>query len=115
MIVNYLHDQRQAEGVAPDQIYGPIFYILAGLLVVGFVANLLVRPVNPKWHMSEADVAAEQAKLKASSSTAAAATSDGGIGMGGIDFKSTLFWLFVGIPLAWGIWNTVEKALVLFR
>ncbi len=35
--------------------------------------------------------------------------------MGGLDFKSALFWLFVGIPLAWGIWNTVEKALVLFR
>jgi MFS family permease len=114
VIVNYLHDQRQAEGVAPDQIYGPIFYILAGLLVVGFLANLLVRPVNPKWHMSEAEVAAENAKLKAPT-TGVATASDGGIGMGGIDFKSTLFWLFVGIPLAWGIWNTVEKALVLFR
>jgi hypothetical protein len=113
VIVNYLHDQRQAEGVAPDQIYGPIFYILAGLLVVGFLANLLVRPVNPKWHMSEAEVAAENAKLKAAPTGAATATD--GIGMGGLDFKSALFWLFVGIPLAWGIWNTVEKALVLFR
>jgi MFS family permease len=113
VIVNYLHDQRQAEGVAPDQIYGPIFYILAGLLVVGFVANLLVRPVNPKWHMSEADVAAENAKLKAAPTGAATATV--GIGMGGLDAKTALFWLFVGIPLAWGIWNTVEKALVLFR
>ncbi len=71
VIVNYLHDQRQAEGVAPDQIYGPIFYILAGLLVVGFLANLLVRPVNPKWHMSEAEVAAENAKLKAAPTGAA--------------------------------------------
>jgi hypothetical protein len=24
-------------------------------------------------------------------------------------------WLAVGIPLAWGIWNTVVKALPLFR
>ena len=44
VIVNYMHDTRQAAGVPPDQIYGPIFYILAGLLVVGFIANLLVRP-----------------------------------------------------------------------
>jgi MFS family permease len=114
VIVNYLHDTRQAEGIAPDQIYGPIFYILAGLLVVGFLANLLVRPVNPKWHMSEVDLAAEHAKHVPANGNGAT-TSDGGIGMGGIDFKSTLFWLFVGIPLAWGIWNTVEKALVLFR
>jgi MFS family permease len=114
VIVNYLHDTRQAEGIAPDQIYGPIFYILAGLLVVGFVANALVRPVNPKWHMSEDDLAAEHAKHVPANSNAAT-TPDGGIGMGGLDAKAALFWLFVGIPLAWGIWNTVEKALVLFR
>ena len=38
-----------------------------------------------------------------------------GIGKGGLDVKAALFWLLVGMPLAWGIWNTVEKALVLFR
>ncbi|KAB2940527.1 OFA family MFS transporter [Hyphomicrobium sp.] len=113
VIVNYMHDTRQAAGIAPDQIYGPIFYTLAGLLVVGFIANLLVHPVNHKWHMSEADVAAELAKLH--EATGPVRTGSYGIGMGGITFKSTLFWLLVGIPLAWGIWNTVEKALVLFQ
>jgi MFS family permease len=113
VIVNYMHDTRQAAGIAPDQIYGPIFYTLAGLLVVGFIANLLVRPVNHKWHMSEADVATEQAKHK--SSATAHTTGSFGIGMGGLDFKAALFWLFVGIPLGWGIWNTVKTALVLFH
>ena len=113
VIVNYMHDTRQAAGIAPDQIYGPIFYTLAGLLVVGFIANLLVRPVNHKWHMSEADVATEQAKHK--SSATAQTTGSFGIGMGGLDFKAALFWLFVGIPLGWGIWNTVKTALVLFH
>jgi MFS family permease len=112
VIVNYMHDTRQAAGVAPDQIYGPIFYTLAGLLVAGFLANLLVHPVNPKWHMSEADVAADKAKH--ASSAGPQTTGSFGIGMGGITFKAVLFWLLVGIPLAWGIWNTVEKALVLF-
>ena len=113
VIVNYLHDTRQAEGIAPDQIYGPIFYILAGMLVVGFIANLLVRPVNPKWHMSEAEVAAEQAKLRRRRRRREPARF--GIGKGGLDVKAALFWLLVGIPLAWGVWNTVEKALVLFH
>ncbi len=113
MIVNYLHDTRQAAGIAPDQLYGPIFYILAGLLVVGFIANLLVHPVNHKWHMSEADVATEQAKHKPVNG--GGATGSYGIGMGGFDLKALLFWSLVGIPLAWGIWNTVEKALVLFH
>jgi MFS family permease len=113
VVVNYLHDTRLAEGIAPDQIYGPIFYILAGMLIVGWIANVLVRPVNPKWHMTDAEVAAEQAKLK--SAAAKVETGSFGIGMGGLDFKAALFWLLVGVPLAWGIWNTLEKALVLFR
>lgn len=112
VIVNYLHDTRAASGVAADQIYGPIFYILAGMLVVGFVANLLVRPVDPKWHMSDDEVAAEQAKLKAKSTTATSGSF--GIGKGGIDAKALPFWLLVGIPLAWGVWTTVEKAVALF-
>ena len=113
VVVNYLHDTRIADGVPADQVYGPIFYILAGMLVIGFVCNLLVRPVDPKWHMSDAEVAAEQAKLKA----AASASSEGGsygIGKGGLDAKAAAFWALVGIPLAWGVWQTLEKALGLF-
>ncbi len=46
VIVNYMHDARKAAGVPPDQIYHPIFYVLAGLLVAGFIANLLIRPLE---------------------------------------------------------------------
>lgn len=113
VIVNYLHDTRAAAGIPPDQIYGQIFYILAGLLVVGFIANLLVRPVNPKWHMSDAEVTAERAKLS-SNSVASVATGSFGIGKGGLDLKGVGLWLLVGLPLAWGVWNTFVKALTLF-
>jgi hypothetical protein len=64
VIVNYMHDTRKAAGVPYDQIYHPIFYVLAGLLVAGFIANLLIRPLDKKWFMSEEEVAALQAKLK---------------------------------------------------
>jgi MFS family permease len=110
VIVNYMHDARKAGGVPPDQIYHPIFYVLAGLLVAGFIANLLIRPLDKKWFMSDEDVAALQAKLKsrfeATEATAVKA---------GFDLKAMLAWAAVGIPLAWGIWITIEKALVLFR
>jgi MFS family permease len=109
VIVNYMHDARKAEGIPPDQIYHPIFYVLAGLLVAGFIANLLIRPLHKKWFMSEEEVAALQAKLKSrvefAESTAVKA---------GFDIKALLAWAAVGIPLAWGIWITLEKALVLF-
>jgi MFS family permease len=107
VIVNYMHDARKAEGIPPDQIYHPIFYVLAGLLVAGFIANLLIRPLHKKWFMSEEEVAALQAKLKSrvefAESTAV---------KGGFDLKALLAWAAVGIPLAWGIWITLEKALV---
>ncbi len=113
VVVNYLHDTRYSAGIAPDQLYGQIFYILAGMLVVGFIANLLIRPVDPKWHMSEAEVAAEQAEL--SHATTVATTGSFGIGKGGLDAKAILFWSLVGVPLAWGVWQTAAKALVLFN
>jgi MFS family permease len=113
LVVNSLQTLSKNAGVPLDQIYGPIFYILAGLLVVGFIANLLVRPVNPKWHMSEAEVAAELARLHVKAE--AVKPGSYGIGKGGLDFRAALFWLLVGVPLAWGVWNTVQKAFVLFH
>ena len=113
LLVNSLQSLWKNAGTPLDQIYGPIFYILAGLLVVGFVANLMVRPVDPKWHMSDAEVAEELAKLHEKNT--AVQTGSFGIGKGGLDAPAALFWLLVGIPLAWGVWNTVEKALVLFK
>lgn len=28
--------------------------------------------------------------------------------------KLLLFWLYVSIPLGWGVWSTLQKALALF-
>jgi MFS family permease len=67
VIVNYMHDNRVAQGVPPDQIYIPIFYVLAGLLVGGFVANLLIRPLNKKWFMKTEEVEALQVKTAVAS------------------------------------------------
>jgi hypothetical protein len=34
---------------------------------------------------------------------------------GGNAVKLVLAWLFVGVPLAWGVWNTLSNALLLFK
>ena len=44
VIVNYMHDTRQASGIAPDRDYGPIFYTLAGLLVAASWPTCLCTP-----------------------------------------------------------------------
>jgi hypothetical protein len=83
-------------------------YILCAMLVAGLICNFLIKPVNPKWYMSEAEVA----KLQAASASREASVQHGsfGIGRGGFDAKAALFWAFVGIPLAWGVWKTLESA-----
>ena len=37
--------------IAPAQAYNVTMYVMAGLLVVGFVCNLFVRPVHERFHM----------------------------------------------------------------
>ncbi|WP_181773281.1 L-lactate MFS transporter [Amycolatopsis pittospori] len=50
LIVNAIADsQKEAGKVGPD-LYTTSLFIMIGLLVVGFVANELVRPVNAKFH-----------------------------------------------------------------
>ena len=116
VIVNYINDYQIKHGVPKSAAYDTTMYILAALLVGGFLCNVLVRPVNPKWFMTDAELEAERklahdAAAKAAVGGNAAAVS----GAGSNQTLVMLFWLFVGIPLAWGVWTTVTKALVLFR
>ena len=80
------------------------------MLIIGLVCNLLVKPVNSKWFMSQDEVA----KLQAAT-TGAAPVGSFGIGKGGLDWQAAFFWAFVGIPLAWGVWITLKSAVVLFQ
>jgi len=47
-------------------------------------------------------------------SVAAVQSGSFGIGKGGLDVRAALFWAFVGVPLAWGVWKTLESAAKIF-
>ena len=116
VIVNYMHDIRQESKVPFDQIYGPIFYVLDGLLVVGFIANLMVRPVDEKFFMTEEELAHEKQLAHEKSLAAASGTSGGPVSSESSSTMTVLLaWLAVGLPLAWGVSLTVQKAAVLFK
>jgi MFS family permease len=114
VIVNYMHDTRKAAGVPADQIYHPIFYVLAGLLVAGFICNLLIRPLAKRWFMKDEEVKAIQAAYQEAAATAGVTKVAAAPKAGSFGLTAVLAWAAVGIPLAWGIWITVQKALVLF-
>jgi MFS family permease len=51
LIVNWIADHQKEAGKSGASLYGLSFVIMIGLLVVGFVANELVRPVNARHHI----------------------------------------------------------------
>ncbi len=53
VLVNYFRQYNLDHGVAPRDAYNVTMYVLAALLIVGFIANLSIRAVDKKHHMSE--------------------------------------------------------------
>jgi MFS family permease len=107
VLVNYIREYQIEHGIARASAYNITMYILAGLLAIGFVCNWLVRPVSEKHHMKEEPVAATPAAVAGK-----AAAADGPDVNPAI---VVLAWAAVGIPIGWGVWMTLSKAVVLFR
>lgn len=53
VIVNYLHTNAKAKGLVGAAAYQSVFYTMAGVLVIGLIANFLVRPVAEKYFEKE--------------------------------------------------------------
>ena len=110
LVIGYIRDAQIAAGVPRALVYDRTMYILCGFLLVGFIANALIRPVSEKWMMSQEEVA----KLQATKSSKMVPMGSHGIGFGGFSIPVLIAWLCVGIPFLWGVWNTIGKAVALF-
>src|SRR5262249_53878504 len=88
-VVNYIPEAQLAAGVPRSHLFDFPMYILCGTLIIGLICNFLVKPVNPKWYMSEDEVL----KLQAAGAKSAAGAPSGsfGIGKGGLDWKAAVF------------------------
>jgi len=58
VLINYIREYQISHGVPNAQAYNTTMYILAGLLGVGLICNLAVRPVAERYFMSESELAA---------------------------------------------------------
>jgi len=117
VLINYIRDFQLAHGVSKALAYDITMYILVGLLVLGLICNALVKPVDEKYYMTDDELAAEQKKAHESAIAAALPAGAGeGAAVAAADSTPLLVvaWLFVGIPLAWGVWITLQKVMVLF-
>lgn len=53
LIVNGMLDAQGEPGTMTAENYKPVLLTMVGLLVIGFIANLLVKPVDKKFHEPE--------------------------------------------------------------
>jgi hypothetical protein len=116
VVVNYMRDyQLNTMHLPRAQVYNQTMYILVGFLVIGFICNLLVKPVDPKYFMSEAELAEEKrlAHERAAAGEAGAAVVPASNGTSSAPMV-VLAWAAVGIPLAWGVYVTLVNAAKFF-
>ncbi len=114
VVVNYMRDYQLGLGIPREQVYNQTMYILVGFLVIGLIANLLIKPVDPKYFMSDAELAEE--RRLAHDRAAANAVGDVTADTGRTNTATVaLAWAAVGIPLAWGVYMTLINAAKFFN
>jgi MFS family permease len=108
LLISYIRDYQIEHGVKGAQIYNVTMYILAGLLAAGLLCNLAVTAVSARHHMSDAEKKALETPAVAVARTATT-TPDGGSAL------VVGAWLAVWIPIAWGVWVSLQQAVLLFK
>ena len=56
VLVNYIREYNVTHGVPAAQAYNITMYVMAGLLVVGFICNACIRAVNQRFYMKPEEV-----------------------------------------------------------
>ncbi len=114
VLVNYIREYQLDHGVPRAQAYTITMYILAGLLVLGFICNWLVKSVAERHYMTDEQLK-EEKQLADDTHQHFVEDVEALAGVASHNFKVFLAWLAVWIPLGWGIWVTLQKAVLLFR
>ena len=114
LIVGFLRDYQLARNVPPAQAYDLVAYVLCGLLALGFICNLMVRPMADKHFMTEAEVDAQRKLVNETARLAGLSNTQ----RMRLDRTPTGLlvgaWTAVGLPILWGVCITLQKAWVLF-
>ena len=107
VVVNYMRDYQIGLGIPREQVYNQTMYILVGMLVVGLICNLLIKPLDEKWFMTDAELAEEkrlahekvQSDPELHSSTSSVTPLWIVLGA----------WTVVGLPMAWGVYRALQS------
>jgi MFS family permease len=103
LLASTISQHAQQSGVAKAFVYDQTFYVMAGLLAAGFLANLLVRPLAARWFADAPGPlpATPPARPAGPAPHTSAAT-------------LAVAWACVLLPMAWGLYMTLSKVGALF-
>ena len=106
VVVNYMRDYQLSLGIPREQVYDQTMYILVGMLAVGLVCNLLIKPVDAKFFMTADELLAEK-KLAHERAAASETQFTGHQESNTSGVWVWLAWTAVGLPMAWGVYRTL--------
>ena len=72
VLVNYIRQYQIDSGVPKAQAYNTTMYIMAGLLVIGFICNFMIQAVHARYHMKDHEAEDTVAEIAAISKPAGA-------------------------------------------
>ena len=114
VLVNYINEAQIAAGTPKSQAYDVTMFILAGLLLGGMFCNFLVKPLPEKCFHHDESITS-MLKLQNTSISSLASSTCQAVRTETPVFMPVLFWLFVGLPLLWGTWQTLVLAVKFFQ
>jgi MFS family permease len=106
VVVNYMRDYQLSIGLPKDQVYNQTMYILVGMLAIGLIANLMIKPVADKWFMTDSELMEEKRLAHERSAKDEVGMSSGEV-VATSPLMVILAWSLVGLPLAWGVYKTL--------
>jgi MFS family permease len=115
LVVNYIRESQIAAGVPKAQAYDVTMYVLTGMILLGLLCNLFVRPVADKYFMTDEELAIEKKLAHERALAAETGGSGGAVAVRTNPATTSFAWAAVGIPLSIGIWLTLQKAAVFFK
>ena len=105
VVVNYMRDYQITMGIPVDRVYNQTMYILVGFLAIGFIANLMVKPLADKWFMTPEELAREKQLAHERALANEVGSANGSVTKTPLVIV-VVAWLVVAIPLVWAIYRT---------
>jgi MFS family permease len=112
LLISSLRNHQVQQGAELAHAYDYAFYVIALLLLMGLIVNACVRPVADRHFMSEAEL--ETYRRESRHDTAHGTDTARAPAMRPV-FSATAaaVWATVCVPIAWGIWMTLQRAAIL--